>query len=118
MWGKRRKRGGRLSRQLALGLLEDAMARVEQPEEPEQGERAAVPYPEGAPATEYETALPGVRAGLRAASVPVDNSAGPDPKAPKVPRSPAVPPDVAEIPPQSQPPAQRSEDRSRHRSFD
>jgi hypothetical protein len=29
MWGKRGKRGTKLSRQLALGLLEDAMGRVQ-----------------------------------------------------------------------------------------
>jgi hypothetical protein len=31
MWFKRRKRGTRLSRQLALGQLEDAMGRVQGP---------------------------------------------------------------------------------------
>jgi hypothetical protein len=29
MWGKRRKRGTKLSRELALGMLEDAMGRVQ-----------------------------------------------------------------------------------------
>jgi hypothetical protein len=32
VWGKRRKRRAQLSRQLALGLLEDAMGRVQQQE--------------------------------------------------------------------------------------
>jgi hypothetical protein len=43
-WGKRRKRGSRLSRQLALGLLEDAMAQAEQQQD--QGEPETVPYPQ------------------------------------------------------------------------
>ncbi len=30
MWGRRGKRGTKLSRQLALGLLEDAMGRVQE----------------------------------------------------------------------------------------
>jgi hypothetical protein len=42
MWGRRGKRGSKLSRQLALGLLEDAMGRVQDPEhEPEQQTPAA-----------------------------------------------------------------------------
>lgn len=64
MWGRRRKRGTRLSRLLALGRLEEAMARVEQQqeEEEEEGEPEAVPYP---PASNP------------APDVPVDNSAAP-----------------------------------------
>ena len=43
MWGRRGKRGTKLSRQLALGLLEDAMGQVQDPRrEPEQpGSRGA-----------------------------------------------------------------------------
>jgi hypothetical protein len=45
MWGRRGKRGTKLSRQLALGLLEDAMGRVQDPgHEPEQ-QTPAVPAP-------------------------------------------------------------------------
>jgi hypothetical protein len=44
MWGKRGKRGSKLSRQLALGLLEDAMGRVQDAED-RPDEKAAVPAP-------------------------------------------------------------------------
>ena len=45
MWGRRGKRGTKLSRQLALGLLEDAMGQVQDPRrEPEQ-QAPAVPAP-------------------------------------------------------------------------
>ncbi len=44
MWGKRGKRGSKLSRQLALGLLEDAMGRVQDAED-HSDEKAAVPAP-------------------------------------------------------------------------
>jgi hypothetical protein len=45
MWGRRGKRGTKLSRQLALGLLEDAMGQVQDPrQEPEQ-QTPAVPEP-------------------------------------------------------------------------
>jgi len=43
MWGRRHKRGTRLSRLLALGRLEDAMARAEQQQE--EGELETAPYP-------------------------------------------------------------------------
>ena len=43
MWRRRRKRGARLPRQLALGRLEEAMARAEQQQE--EGEPETVPYP-------------------------------------------------------------------------
>jgi hypothetical protein len=44
MWGRRGKRGTRLSRQLALGLLEDAMGRVQDSsDQPEQ--KPTVPAP-------------------------------------------------------------------------
>jgi hypothetical protein len=78
MWGRRRKRGGRhpgtqLSRQLSLGLLEDAMARAEQQQE--EAEPEPVPYPQaGHPAP----AVPPARPGLQDQDVPVDNSADPD----------------------------------------
>jgi hypothetical protein len=45
MWRRRGKRGTKLSRQLALGLLEDAMGRAQdQHDEPEQ-QTPAVPAP-------------------------------------------------------------------------
>ena len=72
MWGKRRKRVARLPRQLALGLLEDAMARAEQQE---AGEPEPVPYPR---ASSPAPAVPAARPGLLPADVPVDNSAGPE----------------------------------------
>jgi len=75
MWGKRKKRCARLPRQLALGMLEDAMGRVQQPPEEEEDEPAG-PYPEAAPAPDSGSA-PADRDGLRADDVPVDNSAGP-----------------------------------------
>ena len=104
MSGRRRKRGARLPKQLALGLLEDAMGRAEQhdgpaqqeerpakqeerpaqqqepgeqrrPAQQEADERArAVPYP-GA-AVPSQAALP-ARSGLEPTGVPVDTSAGP-----------------------------------------
>ena len=54
MWGRRRKRGTRLSRLLALGRLEEAMARAEQQQE--EGEPEAVPYP---PASNPAPDVPG-----------------------------------------------------------
>jgi hypothetical protein len=72
MAGRGHKRGTRLDREVALGLLEDAMGRVEQQEE-EEGEPAA-PYPRAGRAA---PAVPDPRAGLPA-DVPVDNSAGPE----------------------------------------
>ena len=76
MWGRRRKRGSQLSRQLALALLDDAMARAEQQQE--AGEPESVPYPRaGHPLPD----IPAARTGLRAQDVPVDNSAGPGPQA-------------------------------------
>jgi hypothetical protein len=70
MWGRRRKRGTRLARLLALGRLEEAMARAQQQEE---GEPEVVPYP---PAGHPAPDVPAARAGLLAEDVPVDNSAG------------------------------------------
>jgi hypothetical protein len=72
MWGRRHKRGTRLSRLLALGRLEDAMARAEQQQEGGEPETASYPRPSN-PAP----AVPAARTGLRAQDVPVDNSAGP-----------------------------------------
>jgi len=102
MWGKRKKRRGRLSRQLALGLLEDAMGRVqqfEQDEDEDEGPRypGAVPPP-GAPPDPP---------GLRTTDVPVDNSAGPEPPAA------ADHPDLG-TPRQRQLPAQRTRKSTRH----
>ena len=44
MWGRRGKRGTKLSRQLALGLLEDAMGRVQDPGD-QVPQTPAVPAP-------------------------------------------------------------------------
>ena len=82
MWGRRRKRSARLSKQLALGLLEDAMGRAEQTgptaEEPERQEEPArqegPPYPGAAVPPQ---AVPPARCGLEPADVPADTSAGP-----------------------------------------
>jgi len=100
MWGKRKKRRGQLPRQLALGLLEDAMGRVQQPQEPEGSESAIATYPGSVPAQ----AAPPAHADLRAADVPVDNCAGPRPA------DPADPP----APPQGELPAQRTGESTRH----
>jgi hypothetical protein len=102
MWGKRRKRCGRLSRQLALGMLEDAMARAEQQQE--EAEPGPVPYP-GAP-----PAAPPSDPRLRPGDVPVDNSAELDKRT-----EPAATGDST--PPQQGLPAQRTADRTRHGSF-
>jgi len=75
MWGRRRKRGSRLSRQLALALLDDALAQAEQQQE--AGEPESVPYPR---ASNPPPDIPAARTGLRAQDVPVDNSAGPGPQ--------------------------------------
>ena len=72
MWGRRRKRGTRLSRLLALGRLEEAMARAEQQQE--ESEPEALPYP---PAGNQAPVVPPPRPGHFAQDVPVDNSAGP-----------------------------------------
>ena len=95
-WGKRKKRRGQLPRQLALGLLEDAMGRVQQPQ-PEESEPTIATYPGSVPAQ----AAPAAHADLRAADVPVDNSAGPRPA-----DTPA--------PPQGELPAQRTGKSTRH----
>ena len=103
MPGKGRKRGTRLDREVALGLLEDAMGRVEQQPE-EEGEPAAVPYPRAGRAA---PAVPDPQAGLPA-DVPVDNSAGPEPL-----------PEDESAPQQRELPAQRSgkAKSTRHGSF-
>jgi hypothetical protein len=44
MWGRRGKRGTKLSRQLALGMLEDAMGRVQDPGD-QAPQTPAVPAP-------------------------------------------------------------------------
>ena len=76
MWGRRRKRGSQLSRQLALALLDDAMARAERTHEPDGPESVAYPRA-GHPAP----AVPAARTALSPQDVPVDNSAGPGPRA-------------------------------------
>ncbi len=108
MPGRGKKRGARLPRQLALGMLEDAMSRVEQQqqeqEQEEEGKPAAVPYPRsGRPAP----AVPAARTDLPA-DVPVDNSAGPEPSA-----------EDDSAPQQREVPAQRSGKKksTRHGSF-
>jgi hypothetical protein len=102
MWGRRRKRGSRLSRQLALALLDDAMARAEQQQQAGEPESAAYPQA-GHPAP----AIPAARTGLRAQDVPVDNSAGPGPQA------------AGEDPPlqHQELPTQRTGENTRHGSF-
>jgi hypothetical protein len=104
MWGRRHKRGTRLSRLLALGRLEDAMARAEQQQEGGEPETASYPRPSN-PAP----AVPAARTGLQAQDVPVDNSAGPA-------SGPAADQDAD---PQYHPelPVQRTRDRTRHGSF-
>lgn len=102
MWGKRRKRCARLPRQLALGRLEDAMARAEQQQKADQPE--PVPYPR---ASTPAPAVPAPRPGLLSADVPVDNSAGPE-------SSPAC---EDPAPRQREVPAQRTRDSTRHGSF-
>jgi hypothetical protein len=99
MWGRRKKRCGQLPRQLALGLLEEAMGRV-QPQEQEADEPAVT----RCPSAEYGPPPPGTpaHAGLRAADVPVDNSAAPGPVDPE---------------PQRHLPARRTGDRTHHRSL-
>jgi hypothetical protein len=104
MWGRRRKRGTRLSRLLALGRLEDALARAERQQQ--DGEPEPVPYP---PAGHAAPDVPAARPSLQAADVPVDNSAGP-----------AADTDASEDPaPQHHQglPVQRSRDGTRHGSF-
>jgi hypothetical protein len=100
MWGRRRKRGTRLSRLLALGRLEDALARAEQQQQ--EGEPEPLPYP---PASSPAPDVPAARPSLSTQDVPVDNSAGPD---------------AAQDPaPQHHQglPVQRSRDSTRHGSF-
>ena len=103
MPGRGQKRGTRLDREVALGLLEDAMGRVEQQPE-EEGEPAAVPYPRAGRAA---PAVPDPKAGLPA-DVPVDNSAGPEPS-----------PEDESAPQQGELPVQRSgkSKSTRHGSF-
>ena len=102
MWGKRRKRCARLPRQLALGRLEDAMARVEQQQKADEPE--PVPYPR---ASTPAPAAPAPRPGLLSADVPVDNSAGPE----------SSPAGQDPAPRQREVPAQRTGDSTRHGSF-
>jgi len=99
MWGRRKRRCAQLPRQLALGLLEDAMGQVQQPQEPGESE-PAVSYPGPVPAP----AAPPARAGLRPADVPVDNSAGPRPA------------DI-QAQPQGELPAQRTGESTHHGTF-
>ena len=101
MWGKRQKRHVRLSRRRALGLLAEMMARAE--EQQVDGEPEAVPYPVGNPTP----AVPPAQAGLPAADVPVDNSAGPEP----------VATDENPSPQQRHLPTQRSGGTARHGTF-
>jgi hypothetical protein len=86
MWGRRGKRSGRLKKQLALGLLEDAMSRAEQqdPDDPDTGQQEPhadrqEPYASTIPPQADASSQPRAaeQAGLEPADVPVDNSAGP-----------------------------------------
>ena len=82
MWGRHRKRSARLSKQLALGLLEDAMGRAEQtgPDRREEPERQTGPerqtelaQQEGPPyrgAAVPPQAVPPARCGLEPADAP------------------------------------------------
>jgi len=98
MRGKRKRGCGRLPRQLALGLLEDAMGRVQQQgSESEEGEPAVPHYPGAVPP-------PAAPPGLRTADVPVDNSTGPEPADPETPL-------LGDLP------RSRTRDRSRHGTF-
>jgi len=98
MCGRRRKRGTRLSRLLALGDLEDALARAEQ----QQGEPEPVPYP---PASRPAPDVPAARPSLNTQDVPVDNRAGP------IADKDAAPQHHQGLP------LQRSRDSTRHGSF-
>jgi hypothetical protein len=99
MWGRRRKRGTRLSRLLALGDLEDALAHAEQQQE---GEPEPVPYP---PASTPAPDIPAARPSLNTQDVPVDNSAGPEATENAAPQH------------HQGLPVQRSRDSTRHGSF-
>jgi hypothetical protein len=105
MWGRRRKRGSQLSRQLALGLLEDAMARAEQ--QHEAAEPEPVPYPR---ASNPPPDVPAARTGLGAEDVPVDNSAAPGPQ-------PAGEDPDPVTPQQQELPTQRTGENTRRGSF-
>lgn len=100
MWGRRRKHGTRLSRLLALGRLEDALARAEQQQQ--QGEPEPVPYP---PASGPAPDVPAARPSLNTQDVPVDNSAGPQATEDAAPQH------------HQGLPVQRSRDSTRHGSF-
>src|ERR1700721_462468 len=97
MWGRRRKRGSQPPRQLALALLDDAMARAGPAEEAGGPDAVASPR---APA------VPAARTGLLARDVPVDNSAGPGPQA-----------EHQDLPAQRTGEKQGSEENTRHGSF-
>jgi hypothetical protein len=89
MWGRRRKRGTRLSRLLALARLDEAITRAEQD---------PIPYP---PAPD----VPAARPSLSTQDVPVDNSAGPEAAEDPAPQR------------HQGLPVQRSRDGTRHGSF-
>jgi hypothetical protein len=99
MWGRRRKRGTRLSRLLALSRLDEALARAEQQQE---GEPEPVPYP---PASSPAPDIPAARPSLSTEDVPVDNSAGPEAAEDAAPQH------------HQGLPVQRSRDSTRHGSF-
>jgi hypothetical protein len=109
MWGRRRRRGARLSRQLALGLLEDAMARVQPSEDQQEDEPEPDPYP-----SPEHGPTPPARTGLQATDVPVDNSAAPDPGGPADDPDPRPPPQC-QFP--GQLPARRTGRRTHRRSL-
>ena len=104
MWGRRRKRGTRLSRVLALGRLEDAMAQAEQQQD--EGEPETAPYPRaGHPAP----AVPAPRPGLWARTCRSTT-------APPQPLDPAADADAAPRHHQELP-SQRTRDSTRHGPF-
>jgi hypothetical protein len=99
MWGRRRKRGTRLSRLLALGRLDEAIMQAERQQQ--EGEPEPVPYP---PASIPAPDVPAARPSLSTEDVPVDNSAGPDPAQDAAAQHQGLP-------------VQRSRDSTRHSSF-
>jgi len=103
---KKQKRCGQLSRQLALGRLEDALAVVEEREQ-QQPEPETAPYPE-APA---RSATPPGSGDLQAGDVPADTSA--DVTGPGSRDQAAADDDQ----PPRQAPAPRTARSARHRSF-
>ncbi len=91
-WGKRKKRGTRLSRELALGMLQDAMGRAEEqqgaadPAADPQASRPAASRDQPA-ASETVTDIKGQLPAQRRPERPAPRSTGPGPSAAPAPRS-------------------------------